>query len=256
MLIQHAPVRIRDFADEVRRVIAASIAKGGVCRRQLHGGHAVGHGAKGEGEIGVAVIQRNADHLQIFARSLHADLIQQRYSRHVQTGRQRRADADIAVIGVSGVARLVTVKVGGLVLEDAGGRITETVDGRGIHSQRLQSRTGLTPELRGPVEAAAQIVAPAAHNGQHLAGLRMDAGSGGLHLRAIGGVFGENVFGKLFLQHFLMFPAQCGINHEAAGEDGVAGQAEQLFGFVQHRIHKPSVRQHLRLLFNDGHGFG
>ena len=53
-----------------------------------------------------------------------------------------------------------------------------------------------------------------------------------------------------------MCAAHGGFNHQAAGEHLIAGHAQQGFGLIQHRIHKPAVLQRFRRALHHGNGLG
>ena len=241
MLIDNAAVPVGDALDEVGGVEGASVGKGAVRRGHLHGGRAVGHAAQGQGKVTVPAVQGDAHGGEVFAPVFHADGLQCFDGWDVQAVFQRLAHGDKAVVGIAGVLGLVAAKIGGFVQNNAGAGPSRVLHGGRIDRQGLQGRARLAAEHGGAVQSPAGGVFPPAHNGPHRAALRVHAGCGGLHRRAVRGVFRKHIPGILILQDGLHGGVKGGVDAVAPGQQRFGGYVQLQLCLVQHRVHKPAV---------------
>lgn len=142
MPVDDHAVPVKDSLDEVGRVEGAAVGEGGVGGGQLHRRCAVGHAAQRQREVPVPVVQRNADAFQVLAAVPDADGLQYLHRGDVQAVLERRADGDVAVVGVARVARPVAVEIGRFVEDDAGAGPPGVLDRRAYTASGLRAEPG------------------------------------------------------------------------------------------------------------------
>src|SRR5882724_12024402 len=160
-LIEHAAVAVADLLDAARPYAVAAIVEGGVGAGQLEERHTA---AAERDAWARREVRGDAEPTRRFHHVLAADALGHLHRHAVERFREGLAQADVALVAVLVVA--------GLPAADADGPVEHAVVGRQAmlesrqEHEGLERRARLAQRLRGAVELAAGIVAPA-HHGAH-----------------------------------------------------------------------------------------
>ena len=217
VLVERVAVAVEDLGDAGGVVVHAAGGQGAVGRGHLK--HAAAGGTQGERVVGVVgQVGRDAHGIAGIDDVLHANLVDDLGIYRVAGEIGGLAQADVAI------ALVLEVCDGPIAYENA---VVAVRQHGGVHAgldgcserERLERRAGLTACHRGEVELVDVVVA-AAHHGEDVAGVGVDAHQGALELVVC--VLQHAPHGVLSGR--LILGRDGGLDGEAALEDDVGGE--------------------------------
>ena len=138
MLIDDIAAGGHDALNAVRLVVYAAIGIGHIGCGQLYGRDAIGHGAKRQGKVPVAVLRGNAHSGQVFDRSIQTDLFEQPDSGGIEGVSHGSAQGHVAIVPVARIAGRVAAGEARLFIQKDGGGGIALFKRRAVDGQRLE----------------------------------------------------------------------------------------------------------------------
>ena len=160
-LVDSAPLRVFDLADEGERCVFSSAGEGGVRPAQLGEGVPFRHAAQREREVFVALPQREAEPVEVALRPFESQFVEDAHGGHVAALGERAARGNISRVVLPIVGGGITAEVFLFVEDGRGGREQVFFDGGRIDGERFEQGARLAahvPFRREPGEDAAALV--------------------------------------------------------------------------------------------------